>query len=200
MIYALINGLLFGFSLILAIGAQNLMVLRQGLLMQHVFIVCLICALSDAILIQIGVFGMNSIAQYAPNIEKIMTWLGAAFLFTYGLLRWKAAFTQDNALTLSEHTALSRKRIILTALAFTWLNPHVYLDTVLLLGTVANQFSPYQIAFSIGATLASFSFFFSLGYGARLLRPLLSNPRVWQGLEFAIGLFMFYLAIKLLLH
>ncbi|MBV7434399.1 LysE/ArgO family amino acid transporter [Cardiobacteriaceae bacterium TAE3-ERU3] len=199
MIHALINGFLFGFSLILAIGAQNVMVLRQGLLMQHVFIVCLLCALSDALLIQVGVFGMATIAKYAPAVASVMTWLGAAFLFAYGVLRWKAAFSGSSALNLDVNQQPSRKRVILTALALTWLNPHVYLDTVLLLGTVANDFAPYRAQFAIGATTASFVFFFTLGYGARLLRPALSKPRTWQVLEFAIGLFMFYLAAQLLL-
>lgn len=168
--------------------------------MQHVFITCLLCAISDALLIQIGVFGMAGIAKYTPTIATIMTWLGAVFLFVYGILRWKAAFNGNSVLIPDTEQQSSRRRIILTTLTLTWLNPHVYLDTVLLLGTVANDFAPYRAGFAIGATTASFVFFFSLGYGARLLRPILTKPRVWQILEFAIGLFMFYLAAALLLN
>ncbi|WP_409202305.1 LysE/ArgO family amino acid transporter [Suttonella sp. R2A3] len=193
------SGFFLGLSLIFAIGAQNVMVLRQGLLHQHVFLVCLICAISDALLIHVGVFGMSAIAEFAPSLATLMRYFGAIFLLLYALLRFRAAWLGGEALLVSGKTS-SKKRIILIALALTWLNPHVYLDTVLLLGSVANQFSDQRMAFALGATLASFVFFFSLGYGARLLRPLLAQPRTWRIIEVIIGLFMLYIAFSLLVN
>lgn len=199
MIIAASSGFFLGLSLILAIGAQNVMVLRQGLLRQHVFIVCLICALSDALLIHVGVFGMSSIAQSAPMLATAMRYFGAAFLFAYALLRFRAAWIGGESLAVTNNSS-SKKRVVLTALALTWLNPHVYLDTVLLLGSIGNQYTDQRAIFALGATLASFIFFFSLGYSAQLLRPWLAQPRTWRIIEFVIGLFMLYIAISLLFN
>lgn len=196
---ALIAGYLFSLSLILAIGAQNAFVLRQGIANRHLFIVCTICALSDALLIQLGIFGMHTIKTVLPIFADIMRYGGALFLLIYGILRLNACWRGGETLNIDNDNPPSRQKIILTTLAMTWLNPHVYLDTVLLLGSVAAQYTPYEEHFAIGATLASFTFFFSLGYGARALRPWLARPSVWRIIELLIGIFMLYLAGNLAL-
>lgn len=198
MFNALFSGFLFGLSLILAIGAQNAYVLRQGILGQRIFLVCLTCALSDALLILIGVLGMDSLQTALPSFAQIMRIGGALFLSVYGILRLISAWRGGHQLKQSQSNTTSIRRVLLTTLAITWLNPHVYIDTVLLLGTIAANFAPYQLIFGAGATVASFTFFFSLGYGAKLFAPWLSRPKVWRVIELLIGLFMLYLAIHLL--
>ncbi len=192
-----IYGFSLGFSLILAIGAQNAFVLKQGLKGEHVFLVSLICALSDAILILIGVSGFHVLVSKFPELVTIARYGGAIFLFVYGLLSFRTAWRSKHALMPSEIKSASWINSALTCLAFTWLNPHVYLDTVVLLGSVSSQFSHEIEYFTAGATSASFVFFFSLGYGARLLRPIFSRARSWQILEFLIGIIMWAIAGKL---
>ena len=188
-----------GFSLILAIGAQNAFVLRQGLRQEHVFWVCLICALSDALLITVGVAGFGALATVVPWFETAMRLGGAAFLIWYGMRNAISAFRGDEALTAGGNGSIGLAAVALTTLALTWLNPHVYLDTVVLLGSVSAQY-PDQLEFGAGAVIASFTFFFSLGYGARLLSPVFSNPRAWQVLDIVIALVMWAIAAKLLLQ
>ncbi len=194
---SLIAGFLLGLSLILAIGAQNAFVLRQGLRRAHVFAVCLTCALSDAILVSFGVAGFGALAKAAPMLETVMRYGGAAFLFWYGLKSFRAAWVGGAALEAAEGAA-SLRQTLLVALALTWLNPHVYLDTVVLLGAVSAQY-PHKLGFGIGAVCASFLFFFSLGYGARLLDPLFRKPVAWQVLDALVGLIMWGIALKLIL-
>lgn len=194
----LLAGFTLGISLILAIGAQNAFVLKQGLKQQHVFIVCLICALSDAILITAGVAGFGVVVQKFPLIEQVARYAGAAFLFFYSALSIKSALTTDHALKAEGAEVGSPVAAILTCLAFTWLNPHVYLDTVVLLGSISTQYEGQQLAFNVGAVIASFVFFFSLGYGAKLLIPVFKNPKAWKVLEYIIGFVMFALGISLL--
>ena len=172
-------GFALGFSLILAIGAQNAFVLRQGLRREHVFWVCLTCGLSDAILIAAGVAGFGALAEAVPLFETVMRFGGAAFLLWYGWLNARSAWAGGAVLDTSGAATQSLRKAILTLLALTWLNPHVYLDTVVLIGSISAQY-PDRLAFGIGATLASFTFFFGLGYGARLLSPIFARPRSWQ--------------------
>ena len=191
-------GFSLGISLILAIGAQNAFVLKQGLKQQHVFVVCLICALSDAILITLGVAGFGVVVQKFPLIEQVARYLGAAFLFFYAALGFKSAFTTDHALQAQGKEVGSLLAATITCLAFTWLNPHVYLDTFVLLGSISTQYEGQQVAFGLGAIFGSFVFFFSLGYGAKLLIPVFKNPKAWKVLEFLVGLVMAALGVSLL--
>lgn len=197
---AALTGFLTGFSLILAIGAQNAFVLRQGLLKQHVFWLCLFCAVSDATLIIAGVLGFAAIVAAVPMLPQIMMWGGAAFLFVYGAMRLWAAFKGDYAMQLSGKSA-GLWATLATAAAFTWLNPHVYLDTLGLIGAISTKYDMNieRYAFGIGAVSASFTFFFGLGYGARILAPIMQSARAWRILDIIIGVVMWALAVMLLL-
>lgn len=197
---AFIPGFLLGFSLILAIGAQNAFVLRQGLRKEHVFWVCLICALSDAALIAAGVAGFGVLITAAPWLAPVMRFGGAVFLLAYGLRSLWSAWRQKGTLNPSDDVRKPLGATIATCLAFTWLNPHVYLDTVMLLGSIGAQYADRRAIFAAGAITSSFLFFFSLGYGARLLRPLFANPKAWRVLDGLIGLTMLALAAKLVLE
>ncbi|WP_071799147.1 LysE/ArgO family amino acid transporter [Natronohydrobacter thiooxidans] len=194
-----LTGLGIGLSLILAIGAQNAFVLRQGLRGSHVLPVVLTCALSDAVLIVIGITSFARIAEILPWISPLMRFGGAAFLIWYGTRAARAALTSSAALHVSTAPREPLRPVLLTALALTWLNPHVYLDTVVLLGTISTQYAPQQAVFGAGAVTGSFLFFFSLGYGARLLRPFFAQPRNWRLLEGGIALVMWAIALKLIL-
>lgn len=189
-----------GFSLILAIGAQNAFVLRQGLLRQHVFWLCLFCAASDALLIAAGVGGFAAMVHALPSLPMVMSLAGAAFLILYGLTRFREAWAGDYAMQI-EGQGRSLKKTLAIAAAFTWLNPHVYLDTLGLIGAISTEYAEgaQKLAFGIGAVTASFVFFFSLGYGARLLAPIMQNPRAWRVLDVIIGGVMWAIAAKLLL-
>ena len=193
-----ITGFSIGFSLILAIGAQNAFVLKQGLIRQNVFLVCLICAASDAILITLGVSGFGEIITEYPIIERLARIGGALFLFIYGVLNLYSAQTKTHALEPTKKIQKSRHKTILTCLGFTWLNPHVYLDTVVMLGSISTQFEN-TAAFALGAISASFVFFFSLGFGASKLTKYFENPRTWRVLENLIGILMIFLGITLVI-
>lgn len=198
MLTALISGFFIGASLIIAIGAQNAFILRQGLLRQHVFILCLICALSDALLIVLGVGGFGSIIASKPLLLTITKWGGAAFLFAYAFLAFRRALTTQS-LSAGKEKSHNLSAAIATCLALTFLNPHVYLDTVILLGGVSVQFGEEnRFAFGFGAVCASFVWFFGLGYGARLLEPLFAKPAAWRILDISIGVIMAAIAISLL--
>ena len=199
MLTAATAGFALGLSLILAIGAQNAFVLRQGLRGAHVFAVSLTCAASDAVLIAVGVAGFAIVSEALPGVAPVMRWGGAAFLVVYGALSFKAALGPAAALEPAATGTGSLARALATCLALTWLNPHVYLDTVLLLGSVSTQYAGQQLAFGAGAVSASFVFFFSLGYGARLLRPVFARPLAWRVLEVVVGVTMWAIAAKLIL-
>ncbi|WP_102108805.1 LysE/ArgO family amino acid transporter [Oceaniglobus roseus] len=186
-----------GLSLILAIGAQNAFVLRQGLRRAHVFAVCLTCALSDAVLIAAGVAGFGALVKAAPWIEPVMRWGGAAFLLVYGALAFRAAWRGGGALEAEARSGGTLAAVLATCLALTWLNPHVYLDTVVLLGAVSAQWE--GLRFGLGAVTASFVFFFALGYGARLLAPLFARPLAWRVLDGVVGCVMWAIAASLVL-
>jgi L-lysine exporter family protein LysE/ArgO len=196
---ALLAGFSLGFSLILAIGAQNAFVLKQGLKGEHVLLVCLLCALSDALLILIGVSGFHLLVAAYPGAIAVARYGGALFLLTYGLLSFWRAVRLQQGLQPSEISSNSAWQSALTCLAFTWLNPHVYLDTVVLLGSVSTQFADNINWFASGAMTASFVFFFALGYGARLLRPLFATARAWRILDLLIAIVMWTIATRLLL-
>ncbi|MFJ2986564.1 LysE/ArgO family amino acid transporter [Collimonas sp. NPDC087041] len=195
---AAISGFSLGLSLILAIGAQNAFVLKQGLRREHVFLVCLTCAASDAILILLGVLGLSILIEQAPWLIAVMRYGGAAFLILYGIKSFIAAWKSSDVLLQSEHVKAALLPTLLTCAALTWLNPHVYLDTVLLIGSISTQFPGEQAMFAGGAMLASFVFFFSLGYAAAWLRPVFARPMSWRVLEVVVGITMWVIAYKLL--
>lgn len=192
------SGLGIGLSLIVAIGAQNAFVLKQGLLRQHVFSVCLFCAASDAALIAAGVAGAGAIARNAPWFLAAMRWGGAAFLIWYGFRSARAAWRGGDALQAQGAAAPSLAATLSTIAGLTWLNPHVWLDTVVLLGSVS-AVQPDRMAFALGAMSGSFLFFFSLGYGARLLAPLFARPIAWRILDAGVALVMWTIAATLIL-
>lgn len=193
------TGMVMSLSLIVAIGAQNAFVLRQGLRGEHVLAVCLACAISDAILITVGVTSFRTVSEWLPWFEPVMRYGGAAFLIWYGARSLRSALRSDAALAADAALAKSDLlRTLVACLALTWLNPHVYLDTVVLLGTISTQFTSSQGSFAVGAILGSFVFFFALGYGAIRLRPVFERPAAWRMLETLIALVMWGIAFKLL--
>ncbi len=195
--HAFLPGFLLSLTLILAIGAQNAFVLRQGLRRQYLFWVCLTCAASDALLITVGVAGFGTLATAVPWFEDAMRYGGAAFLIWYGWRNAISAYNGGQSLQADWAAQPSLKATILTLLALTFLNPHVYLDTVVLIGSISAQYDD-RLAFGLGAVLASFSFFFALGYGARVLQPLFAHPRSWQILDALIAVTMWLIAAELL--
>ncbi|WP_323035757.1 LysE/ArgO family amino acid transporter [Pararhodobacter sp.] len=197
MYVALLAGFFSGLSLIAAIGAQNAVVLRQGLKREHVGLVVLVCSASDIVLIAAGVAGFSSVTARYPWVTPVMLWGGVAFLLGYGALRFRAAWQGGSALLASSATPASAKRVVLTVLALTWLNPHVYVDTLALLGALSAQYTPYHASFGVGAAVSSVVFFATLGYGARLLAPVLARPKAWVILEIVIGAVMWAIAAGL---
>lgn len=197
MLAAAVAGLLTGLSLIIAIGAQNAFVLRQGLLRQYVGPVVAVCAVSDLVLIAAGVAGIGAIVQHAPTALTVVRWLGVAFLTAYAVRSlWRAR--RAEALSASTETEPRLRGALVQAVALTWLNPHVYLDTVLLLGSIAAHHGPTgKWWFAAGAVTGSVAWFTGLGYGARLAAPLLARPRAWQVLDVLIGVTMLAIAYQL---
>jgi L-lysine exporter family protein LysE/ArgO len=196
---AAVSGFLVGLSLILAIGAQNAFVLRQGLRREHVGAVVLACALSDAVLMTAGVLGFGALSDALPWLGDAMRLGGAAFLIVYGALRFRAALRGGAALMPDAATAAPLRRVLATCLLLTWANPHVYLDTLVLIGALSAQYAPHAGIFGLGAVVASFTFFTALGYGARLLAPIFARPSAWVVLEVAVGCTMLAIAAALLL-
>ena len=192
-------GFILSFSLILAIGAQNAFVLRQGLRREHVFVVCFVSGLSDAILIAIGVSSFEVVSNLIPWLAPAFLYAGAVFLIWYGWQNFRAALRGGQALAASDIQSNSLKKTLLTCLAMTWLNPHAWLDTVVLVGSVSTKYED-GVMFAAGATLASFTFFFALGYGARLLAPLFAKPVAWRVLDGVVALTMWIIAGSLLLE
>ncbi|MEU2556948.1 LysE/ArgO family amino acid transporter [Streptomyces sp. NPDC013313] len=188
-----------GLSLIVAIGAQNAFVLRQGMRRDAVPAVVGICALSDAVLIALGVGGVGAVVVAWPGAVRAVGIVGGAFLLCYGALAARRVLRPGDGLRADGEAAGSRRRAVLTCLALTWLNPHVYLDTVFLLGSLAADRGPLRWTFGLGAALASLCWFAALGFGARLLGRLLARPTAWRVLDGLVALTMLVLGAALLL-
>lgn len=196
---ALWTGFALQASLIIALGAQNAFVLRQGLLRQHVGTVVLFCAAADALLMAAGVLGVGRALASAPALARAMTWFGAAFLVAYGMRALWRALRPGTLQAAAAHDGLTLGAVLAQAAAFTFLNPHVYLDTVLLFGTIGAQHpEASRIAFLAGGCAASTLWFALLGYGARALAPRLARPAAWRVLDVIVGLTMLVLAALLL--
>jgi L-lysine exporter family protein LysE/ArgO len=195
-VQVVLTGFLTGLSLIVAIGAQNAFVLRQGLLKKHVLVIVLICAISDATLITLGVLGLGALISALPWLLEVIRWVGVAFLFWYGSTSLRR-FMKNESLKAAEAGSGNLKQTVLTTLALTFLNPHVYLDTVIFIGGIANQFGDQKWFFALGAVTASFVWFFSLGFGASKASVLVSKPAFWKILDVFIAAVMFSLAITL---
>ena len=200
-----LHGLLAGLTLIIAIGSQNVFVLRQGIRREHVGAVVAVCIASDVVLISAGAGGLGALVRAMPEVVGVARWAGVAFLLGYAALAARRALRGGEALTADGTARPARPRgtgraaAVTTALALTWLNPHVYLDTVILLGSISTRFPGLEMHFALGAMAASFLFFFSLGHGARLLRPLFATPRAWQVLDVVVGITMWVIAAQLVL-
>jgi len=212
---ALLAGLGLGFSLIVAIGAQNLFVLRQGIRRDHVGLVAAICTVSDMTLILVGISGIGAATAAWPWLISVVRWAGAAFLLGYGVLAARRALRPAEAglaaefeaepesqfrgggIATAARTTTGTATVALTALALTWLNPHVYLDTVFLLGSVGASHGEQRWTFAAGAMTASTIWFFGLAYGARLLSGVLAGPRAWRILDAGIAVVMIVLGVSL---
>ena len=188
------EGFVISISLIFALGPQNVFVLRQGLMKSHVLVSCLVCSISDALLIAAGVLGVGLFLSEIDGVEILVSIFAALFLIFYGFLRIKSSLNPVG-MEIEEKEEESRGKTVLTALAFTYLNPHVYVDTLLLIGGASSRYMGNEkLAFGIGAATASFVFFFSLGYGAKLMSPVLNNPSSWKVIDLVIATIMFAIA------
>jgi len=194
---AAVAGLTFGLSLIVAIGAQNAFVLRQGLLREHRGLVVALCAASDVVLIALGVGGAGALLAAAPALADVARLAGAAFLLAYAALAARRAWRGSAAADLAAGGARGPLAVLLTTLALTWLNPHVYLDTVVLAGTAADAHGDQRWWFAAGMACGSVLWFTALGYGSAALRPLFSTPSAWRALDAAIATVMVAIAISL---
>ncbi|WP_426269804.1 LysE/ArgO family amino acid transporter [Dyella kyungheensis] len=196
---AYLAGLAAGAGLIIAIGAQNAFVLRQGLQRHFIGSVVAVCILADVGLILLGVAGMGLAVKQHPSLLEWLCYVGAAFLAVYGMLALRRAWQGESGLQPVGNAALSRGRVVLACLAFTLLNPHVYLDTVVLLGSLSTHYAGNaRWFFAAGASTASVLWFLSLGYGARLLLPVFRSPLAWRVFDVAVAVFMLTLAVVLL--
>lgn len=198
---SLLEGFSTGAGLIIAIGGQNAFVLKQGILKNQVFVTAFFCALTDALLISFGVAGLGTILTSIPLLMIISKWGGALFLFYYGCRSFRAVFSsQSLKITRKGPERPSLKETLLLLTALSYLNPHVYIDTVLLLGSISAQFAQKErFFFALGAIIASFLWFFSLCYGARFLAPIFSKPLSWKILDFIVGCVMWGIALSLIL-
>ncbi len=200
MLGAFITGFILGFSLIIAIGSQNSFVLRQGLIGRHVFTVAIFCSLSDALLISVGVAGISVfLNNYIVLVSDWLFGISAIWLTVYGLIRLRDAVKGKSALVIESASTNGLISTLSFLVVLTFANPHVYLDTVVLIGSVSQQFpGNIKVAYVLGASLASFVFFFSLAYGAKFLSPIMQKPVSWQLLDGLIAFVMFSLAIKMI--
>ena len=197
MVNIALTGFFSGLSLIVAIGAQNAYVLRLGLMRTYVGIAVVICALSDAILIIAGTAGMGALVSQNQILLKIISWVGAGYLLFYGASAfWRAR--KPNVLLPTEQELPNKRKVILAVIGFTWLNPHVYLDTVLLLGSIGSQFGSDRWWFALGASTGSVLWFTGLGYGSKAAAKIMSRPITWRILDIFIGVVMTTIAISLI--
>ena len=192
-------GLLTAMSLIMAIGAQNAYVIRQGLTKKHVVLVVSICAASDAVLIILGIGGLGAIIQSLPWLLEIIRWFGVVYLAWFGVKSLRSAF-KVQVLDSSGTQSGSAKKVALAVLGFTWLNPHVYLDTVILLGSIGNQFGQDKWWFALGASLASIIWFSGIGFGAKAASGLMKKAIFWKILDLIIAAIMFGIALLLAVY
>jgi L-lysine exporter family protein LysE/ArgO len=199
-VVALASGFALGLGLIVAIGAQNAFVLRQGLRLEHVVPVVVVCALSDVALIAAGVLGAGAAVARAPLLIPVVCFAGAAFLLGYGALAGRRALRPGVLVTEAGGAGTGLAAVVATCLALTWLNPHVYLDTVVLLGSMAATHGEHRWQFGVGAALGSVLWFSALGYGARLLRPVFAQPTAWRVLDGVIAVVMTALALSLVVR
>jgi L-lysine exporter family protein LysE/ArgO len=195
-VVALIPGFFTGLSLIVAIGAQNAFVIRQGLLRSHVLLIVMVCSLSDALLIFLGTGGLGRVVQSHPDLLTFIRWFGVAYLSWFGINSLRSAL-KENQLLATGQAEVSWKRVLATVIALTYLNPHVYLDTVIFVGSIANQFEDDKWLFALGASIASVLWFSSIGFGARAASHLMSKPIFWRVLDISIAIVMFSIAITL---
>jgi len=193
---ALVAGFFTGLSLIVAIGAQNAYVMRMGLARRHVGLIVGICSASDVVLIVLGVGGLGRVIRSAPAVLDAFRWIGVAYLTYFSLSSFSKAL-HPGALVADEAPSLTRRSVISTTLALTFLNPHVYLDTVLLLGSIANQYANLRWLFAAGAVVASISWFSCLGFAAGRASRFMSRPQTWRVLDIVIGVIMALVALKL---
>jgi L-lysine exporter family protein LysE/ArgO len=186
---ALLPGLLTGLSLIIAIGAQNAFVIRQGLTRKYVLMTVLFCIASDIILMAAGVAGLGALILQVGWLLEVLRWFGVAYLlwFAYGSIR--SAFKNDSLKADGNHSG-TRKQVLFSALAMTWLNPHVYLDTVILVGSIANSFKENAWFFGLGAMTGSVIWFFAIGFGAKAASSIMSKPLFWKILDLVIASIM----------
>ncbi len=216
LVSVLLAGMGLGLSLIIAIGAQNVFVLRQGIRREHVLAVVIVCAVSDAVLIAAGIAGIGAVLSAIPWLVEVVRWVGAAFLVGYGMLAARRAWRPRAALVVDESSTTESgattgaatavappqarlRTVVLTALALTWLNPHVDLDTVFLLGSIAGTHGDARWLFGAGAMAASVAWFTALGFGARYLSRWLSTPRAWRWLDAGIAVVMVAIGLSLVL-
>jgi L-lysine exporter family protein LysE/ArgO len=199
MFSAFFTGFFIALSLIIAIGAQNAFVLRQGILRQHIFYIALFCSISDAFLIILGVVGISYfLNDFIQEHSKLIFIFAALWLSIYGSIRLYSVFKGNSKIIASNIKSTSLINSISITTIFTFANPHVYLDTMFLIGSISQQFIDFErIFFTIGACIASFVWFFGLAYGAKLLTPIMQNPRHWQALDTFIAIIMFYIAFNL---
>ena len=199
MFSAFFTGFFLGLSLIVAIGAQNAFVLRHGILRQHVFYVALFCAVSDAALIFLGVAGISFFfTNFVDQFSNILFGISSIWLSGYGIIRLMSVFKSNSAIDIEKTSVKGLLPTLIALFILTFANPHVYLDTVILIGSIAQQFSgDLRVAFAIGASLSSFVFFFSLSYGAKFLASIMQNPNSWRILDGVIAIIMFSIAFKL---
>lgn len=191
---AFVSGFTLLLSLIVAVGSQNAFILRQGILGQHVFLVCAVCALSDALLIGLGVAGMGVFLNQYPTVIHIVMAIGVMFLAAYGLKSLYSAWQMQHQLQAKQGPSTSLTTTLLLCLSFTWLNPLVLVDTVVIIGTASTLYQEAVWYFYYGAASGSFLFFFSLGYGAKLFSPMLARPQTWRVVELFTGLVMLLMA------
>ena len=193
---AFLPGFFAGLGLIVAIGAQNAFVIRQGLTRQHVFVVVAICAIADAALIALGIAGLGAIIQGLPWLLEGVRWFGVAYLTWFGIKSVRSAF-KNEVMDISGAQTTSLKKVVAAVLGFTLLNPHVYLDTVILLGSISNQFAEDRWVFGLGAMTASVVWFSSIGFGAKAASRFMSKPIFWRVLDSLIAVVMFSIAFYL---
>ena len=196
MLEVYLKGFILSGGLIIAIGSQNAFLLAQGLRRQHHILVAAICAVFDAFFIFAGVMGLGSLIVGNPQLLFFARWGGVIYLFIFGLLALRRAF-QDEQLKAGQVVHASRTKVIMATLAVTLLNPHVYLDTVVMLGSIGAQFGDQRYIFVLGAATASIVWFFSLGLGAAKLAPWLSTPKVWKAVDIIVCLVMWVVAWSL---